>query len=149
MKSEINIDDFTPLFTIGSIAGILGISVQTLRLYEREQLIIPFKKASKHRLYSHADIERLKFIRFAINDLKVGIGGLKIILSLIPCWEITSCSNEEKLSCSSFQSLQPCWSQLTKNKTCEIKECRDCLVYKNFNSCNDIKNSINEITRCK
>ena len=149
MKIEKKIDEFSPLFSIGAIAETLGVSVQTIRLYEKEQLIIPFKKESKHRLFSHSDLERLKFIRYAISELKVGIGGLKIILSLIPCWEITSCSHEDKIKCISFPSLKPCWSSSENKKSCSNKECRDCIVYTKFNSCNNIKNSINEISRCK
>ncbi len=149
MKTDKLIDNYTPLFTIGTIADQLGISVQTLRLYEREKLIIPFKKESKHRLYSQADLERLKFIRFAINKQKVSIEGLKIILSLIPCWEITSCSIEDRMKCKSFPSLQPCWSLSKENKPCQNLECRNCDVYNDYNSCNNIKNSINEMSRCK
>ena len=42
----------SPKYTISSAATLLGISVHTLRMYEREGLIIPFKKESGQRLYS-------------------------------------------------------------------------------------------------
>jgi MerR family transcriptional regulator, heat shock protein HspR len=142
--NEKKLDDNTPLYTISMIAKLLGVSVPTIRLYEKENLIIPFKKASKHRLYSNADIERLKFIRHTININKVGIAGLKIILSMIPCWDITNCSEETKFQCAAGNSLQPCWS--TQNKLCDSKECRICDAYKKYNSCYKIKNGINEIS---
>ncbi|MDE3059313.1 MAG: MerR family transcriptional regulator, partial [Bacteroidota bacterium] len=44
-------------------AQLVGISVHTLRMYEIEGLIIPFKKDSGQRLYSDLDVERLKCLR--------------------------------------------------------------------------------------
>ncbi|MFH2031950.1 MAG: MerR family DNA-binding transcriptional regulator [Bacteroidota bacterium] len=39
-----------PKYTISSAANLLGISVHTMRMYEKEGLIIPFKKESNQRL---------------------------------------------------------------------------------------------------
>jgi len=48
-----------PLFPISTAAKLLSVSVQTLRLYEKEGLILPFKKSSKHRLYSKQILKEL------------------------------------------------------------------------------------------
>jgi len=69
-----NLDISTePNYTI-SIAARFGISVHTLRMYEKERFVIPFKKSSKHRLYSRADIEKIgcnrRGIAFGIKILK-------------------------------------------------------------------------------
>ena len=136
-KSEI------PLYPISSAAKILGISVHTLRMYEKEGLILPFKKESNHRLYSEADIERLKCIRRAINVSKISINGIKAIYSLIPCWELTYCSKEDRNNCEAFLShSQPCWSFKHLNNICYNKECRNCTVYRNFTECWRIKELI-------
>ena len=84
-----------PLFPISTAAKLLNVSVQTLRLYEKEGLVISFKKSSKHRLYSKADIERIECIRKAITEkkmldvlLQVRDAGLYEALALLP----NSCS---------------------------------------------------------
>jgi len=78
-------DQNKPLFTISTAADPLGISLHTLRMYEREGLIIPHKKKSGQRLYSRYDIERIECIRAAINVDKISISGIKCILSLVSC----------------------------------------------------------------
>ena len=133
-----------PLFPISVTAKLLDISVHTLRMYEREGLILPFKKKTNHRLYSEADIERISCIRRAINEHKISIAGIKTIYSLIPCWQIVKCSEEDRNNCEAFTShTKPCWSYNHKNNICENINCRECSVYKDFSECKKIKESIN------
>ncbi len=132
-----------PLFPISVAARILDISVHTLRMYEREGLIVPFKKESNHRLYSKADIERLNCIRKTINESKISINGIKTIYSLIPCWEIINCSQRDRENCESYKShSKPCWSFGHKNNVCGTISCRDCNVYKNYSECKSLKEKI-------
>jgi MerR family transcriptional regulator, heat shock protein HspR len=129
-----------PLYPISSAAKILGISVHTLRMYEKEGLILPFKKESSHRLYSESDIQRLLCIRNAINISKISIAGIKAIYSLIPCWEITNCSKEDRKDCEAFNShSKPCWTFKHFENICYNKECRNCQVYKNYTECGAVK----------
>ncbi len=132
-----------PVFPISVAAKLLSISVHTLRMYEREGLIIPFKKETNHRLYSRADIERLTCIRRAINEYKISIAGIKTIYSLIPCWKIVNCSEDDRKNCEAYSShTNPCWSYNHKNNICENLECRECRVYKDFSECQTIKESL-------
>ena len=143
-------DHDEPLYTIGTVAEILNVSVQTLRAYERERLIIPFKKASHHRLYSMNDIERLRCIRRSITERKFSIPALKNMYALIPCWDIKPCTVKEQEECEAYNSsLQPCWSFTQKVDGCNNQDCRTCNVYKNFINCEQIKNSIKNISRKK
>jgi len=135
-----------PLFPISTAAKLLNISVHTLRMYEREGLILPFKKKTNHRLYSYADIERLSCIRKAINEYKISIAGIKTIYSLIPCWQILNCNKEDRESCKGYSShSDPCWSLKHENNYCEKLECRECSVYKDYTECGDIKRVITEM----
>ncbi len=138
------LDDLdVPLFPISVAARLLNISVHTLRMYEREGLIVPFKKESNHRLYSKSDIERLTCIRKTINEKKISINGIKTIYSLIPCWEIISCSQNERENCESYKShSNPCWTFKHKNNACASLECRECNVYKNYAECGSLKEKI-------
>jgi MerR family transcriptional regulator/heat shock protein HspR len=136
-----NNDD--PLFPISVAAKLLKISVHTLRMYEREGLIIPFKKETNHRLYSRSDIERLSCIRRAINEHKISIAGIKTIYALIPCWKINNCSEEKRKDCRGFNSyFEPCWSFNHNGTNCIKPDCRECEVYKNYSECNSIKELI-------
>lgn len=143
-----NFNNDLPIYSISVAAQLLNISVHTLRMYEREGLIIPHKKESNQRLYSKADLERIECIRKAINESKISINGIKTIYSLIPCWEIVKCSEEDKKNCSAYnQHNEPCWSENHPNTVCENKSCRECEVYKNYIQCGKVKELIKSISR--
>lgn len=132
-----------PLFSISVAARILDISVHTLRMYEREGLIVPFKKESNHRLYSKSDIERLNCIRKTINEKKISINGIKTIYSLIPCWEIIKCSQRDRENCEAYKShSMPCWTFAHKDNVCATLSCRDCNVYRNYAECGSLKDKL-------
>jgi MerR family transcriptional regulator, heat shock protein HspR len=142
-KINMNSGNDDPLYTISTAAKLLEISVHTLRMYEREGLIVPFKKESNHRLYSRSDIQRLICIRKAINIEKLSIAGIQTIFSMIPCWSIKGCSHQDQLNCLAFSSFsKPCWMINHKNNICENQVCRECIVYKNYPECGKIKESI-------
>jgi MerR family transcriptional regulator, heat shock protein HspR len=132
-----------PLYSISVAAKLLEVSVHTLRMYEREGLIVPYKKESSHRLYSQADIDRLRGIRVAINECKISINGIKSLYSMIPCWHIVKCSADDRKACDAFVShSNPCWSFNHKNNKCGNMDCRECTVYKDYKECRSIKQSI-------
>lgn len=139
--------DREPRYKISEAAKILGISVHTLRMYEREGLIIPFKKSTNQRLYSEEDLERLRCIRNAINESKISIEGIKRIFSLIPCWAVVKCSIEEGEFCRALtEANKPCWTYKHENNFCANRECRECEVYNHFNNCVPIKSKLVELT---
>lgn len=56
----------TETFTIGELAGAVGVNVQTVRYYERRGLLPkPKRRASGYREYLSSDVARLEFIRRA------------------------------------------------------------------------------------
>ncbi len=136
-----------PLFPIRKAAEIVGISIPTIRMYEREGLILPKKSAGNQRRYSEADIERLRCIRHTINAEKISIQGIKRILSLIPCWQILACSVADRDQCPAYHNyIRPCWSYTHKRTTCANRDCSSCGVYNNFTDCHGIKNLIKNIS---
>jgi len=135
-----------PIFTISNAARILNISVHTLRMYEREGLILPHRKESNQRLYSQQDIERVRCIQKTINEDKINIEGIRRVLALLPCWSIIHCSIEDRKNCNFFSShTKPCWMVNHKNNTCKDRECRECEVYQSFGSCASIKNKLKDL----
>lgn len=135
------------VYTIGNAAKILGISVHTLRMYERESLIIPEKQPSHNRLYSENDINRIKIIRKAMKEKKFSIQAIKTMYSLIPCWAVLKCSDEDRRNCSAYNSCNtPCWAVQHENNICAMTDCRTCPVYNDFPACDRIKTVIAEAT---
>lgn len=54
------------MFTIGKLAGLTGVSNDTLRYYEQEGLIRPADKSSSgYRLYDQESARRIHFIKHA------------------------------------------------------------------------------------
>ncbi len=132
-----------PVFPIGTAARILGVSDPTLRLYEREGLLLTYKTRGKQRLYSQNDIERIVCIRKAINEEKISIGGMKRIHGMVPCWEIIKCSDDERTGCPVFENHSGgCWTYKHLPSACATKECRRCDVYKLSGNCEQIKDLI-------
>lgn len=139
-----------PRYPIRIAAKMLGISVHTLRMYEREGLIIPFKKASNQRQYSPKDLERISCLRNAINVEKISINGIKTIFALIPCWEIKKCSEKDRANCDAYKNHSaPCWLTEHKNTICSEIECRECKVYTGCSDCGKIKAIIRNILENK
>jgi DNA-binding transcriptional MerR regulator len=57
-------EDAGGVYSIGAVAKMLGIPVQTLRSWEdRYAQVVPTRSAGGQRLYSRDDVERLRFVR--------------------------------------------------------------------------------------
>ncbi len=126
---------------------MLDVSVQTLRLYESEGLIIISKTEGNQRIYSDSDIERLRCIRKAINEDKISIGGMKRLHGMIPCWDIIKCSTEERTVCPAYKNhLGGCWTYKHVHSVCAELDCRLCEVYKLSSNCGNIKEQITKIS---
>jgi MerR family transcriptional regulator/heat shock protein HspR len=137
-----------PIYPIRAAAKLLNISIHTLRMYEKEDLVLPYKKTTNHRLYSKADIDRIKCIRSAIKESKISINGIKTVYSMMPCWEVMSCSKSDRSKCSAYlRHSGPCWAVKGDDTICATKECRKCAVYQDYGECGSIKNFIrNKLT---
>jgi len=71
-----------PCYVISVAARMLGMHAQTLRYYERMGIIAPSRSRGRIRLYSQADISRLRQIQRLINDLGVNLAGAEVVLRL-------------------------------------------------------------------
>jgi MerR family transcriptional regulator/heat shock protein HspR len=74
-------DKKRPLFMIGVVCEMFKIHPQTLRLYEREGLLLP-QRVGGARLYSREDIERIRVILNLTKELRVNRAGVDIILRM-------------------------------------------------------------------
>jgi len=69
-------------FTIRVAAEAVGVHQQTLRHYERLELVKPHRGTGKIRYYTEKDIDRLRLIRRLIDELGVNLSGVEIILNM-------------------------------------------------------------------
>jgi MerR family transcriptional regulator/heat shock protein HspR len=72
---------------IGVVADLLGVSEQTLRLYEVHGLVKPARR-NRERSYCAGDVRWLGCLRRLIHTEKVSIEGVKRLLTFAPCWKI-------------------------------------------------------------
>ena len=72
-----------PCFVISVASRIVGVHAQTLRYYERVGLIWPSRSGGRQRLYSPADIERLRRIKALTEDMGVNLAGAEVALRLM------------------------------------------------------------------
>ena len=69
-------------YMISAVAEMYSIHPQTLRLYEREGLLVPSRTHGNTRLYGDEDLERLETILNLTRDLGVNLAGIEIILNM-------------------------------------------------------------------
>ena len=61
---------------------MFGVHQQTIRMYEKEGLIVPKRSAGNTRLFSEEDVERLEEIINLTHKMGVNLAGVEIILKL-------------------------------------------------------------------
>jgi MerR family transcriptional regulator, heat shock protein HspR len=74
--------DERPRYMISVAAELVGMHPQTLRMYEQKGLVRPKRTAGNTRLYSEADLERLRLIQRLTGDLGLNLAGVEAVLGL-------------------------------------------------------------------
>jgi MerR family transcriptional regulator/heat shock protein HspR len=74
--------DDRPRYMISVAAELVGMHPQTLRIYESKGLLRPKRTAGNTRLYSEADLERLRLIQQLTTELGLNLAGVEHVLRL-------------------------------------------------------------------
>ena len=74
--------DDRPRYMISVAAELVGMHPQTLRIYESKGLVTPQRTAGNTRLYSEADLERLRLISRLTTELGLNLAGVEHVLRL-------------------------------------------------------------------
>jgi len=69
-------------YLISAVASKYNIHPQTLRLYEREGLLIPSRTEGNTRVYRDMDLKKLEFILNLSREMGVNLAGIEIILNM-------------------------------------------------------------------
>ena len=67
---------------ISTASQILGMHPQTLRKYDRLGLVRPNRTVGSMRLYSPQQIERLRLIKFLVDEQRINLAGVQRLLSI-------------------------------------------------------------------
>ena len=95
-----------PVYLISVAARMCGLHPQTLRLYERLGLIQPHRVGNSKRLYSEADIARLRRIQRLTQQMGVNLAGVEIILRLLERIEQMNREMSEVVAQTNMRILQ-------------------------------------------
>ena len=74
--------DDRPRYMISVAAELVGMHPQTLRIYEQKGLVRPQRTAGNTRLYSDADVERLRLIQRLTTELGLNLAGVQRVLRM-------------------------------------------------------------------
>jgi MerR family transcriptional regulator/heat shock protein HspR len=69
-------------YMISVAADLVGMHPQTLRMYETKGLVRPQRTPGGTRLYSDADLERLKLVQRLTTELGLNLAGVEHVLRL-------------------------------------------------------------------
>lgn len=123
---------------IGAVAKHFKISVDLLRLYEREGILIPLKSPKGTRYFTEADYLWIGTILRLVREARLNFAGIRHLLALLPCYEIRHCGYQQKENCPiTKDSTTPCWN----NKACcsNVQDCYTCAVYRSAPACQNLK----------
>jgi MerR family transcriptional regulator/heat shock protein HspR len=74
--------DDRPRYMISVAASLVEMHPQTLRIYESRGLVTPQRTAGNTRLYSDADLDRLRLIQHLTTELGLNLAGVEHVMRL-------------------------------------------------------------------
>jgi MerR family transcriptional regulator, heat shock protein HspR len=118
------------MLKIGDVAHRIGVSVQAIRLYEAEGLLIPYRSSGGTRWYSREDLAWIATIRRLLCE-GLNFEGIRRLLAQIPCWALKPCRPEEHAACEMRRNPRtPCWSAPDRLCPEELRDCYHCNTYR-------------------
>ena len=69
-------------YMISVAADLVGMHPQTLRIYENKGLVRPQRTPGGTRLYSEADLDRLRIIQRLTTEVGLNLAGVELVLRL-------------------------------------------------------------------
>jgi MerR family transcriptional regulator/heat shock protein HspR len=132
------LDEDQGLYTIGTVAELIHEHPETLRVWERNELILPDRNGYQ-RKYSNSDLKRLKFIKYLMDEKGLNIAGVRQVVSMYSCWYRRYCKGgDSKNSPVPVNESKPCWKVegtycLAPSDKSEF--CHNCEMMKNCDGC--------------
>lgn len=77
---DIYISPDEPVYVISVVSKLVDLPVWTLRELDKAGIVCPKRIGKKSRLYSLKDIRRLEYVHYLMQEKRVNIHGIKIII---------------------------------------------------------------------
>ncbi|MDD4899248.1 MAG: MerR family transcriptional regulator [Candidatus Omnitrophica bacterium] len=77
---DVYISPDEPVYVISVVSKLVDLPVWTLRQLDKAGVVCPKRIGKKSRLYSLKDIKRLEYVHYLMEEQRVNIHGIKIIL---------------------------------------------------------------------
>lgn len=138
LEVTIMFDEDQGLYTIGTIAGLIEEHPETLRVWERNDLIRPNRKGYQRR-YSNNDVKRLQFIKYLMDEKGLNIAGVKHLVSMYSCWYNRNCKGGAyQNSPVPVNESKACWK--IKDTYCRVASdkaemCNSCALFRSCTEC--------------
>lgn len=135
-------DEDKGLYTIGTVAQLIGEHPETLRVWEKNNLLRPDREGYQ-RKYSNNDLKRLKFIKYLIDEKGLNIAGVKHLTSMYSCWYKQNCKGGAyKNASKDVNESKQCWKMegtYCLLATDKAEMCNSCDMFKNCQGCTGCK----------
>jgi len=77
---DIYISPDEPVYVISVVSKLVDLPIWTLRQLDKAGIVRPKRIGKKSRLYSLKDVKRLEYVHYLMQEKRVNIHGIKIIL---------------------------------------------------------------------
>jgi MerR family transcriptional regulator, heat shock protein HspR len=77
---DIIISPDDPVYIISVVSRLVSIPVWTLRQIDKQGIVCPKRLGKKSRLYSLKDVKKLEYIHYLIEEKRVNLRGVKVII---------------------------------------------------------------------
>jgi MerR family transcriptional regulator/heat shock protein HspR len=125
---------------IGTVAQHFNVSVDLLRLYEREGLLIPMKSHRGTRYFTEHDYLWIGTILRLVREARLNFAGIRHLLAMLPCWKIRNCGFESRRNCPVISDAsRPCWANRAVCPVVSSQDCYFCQVYRSAPSCESFR----------
>jgi MerR family transcriptional regulator/heat shock protein HspR len=79
---DIHISPDEPVYVISVASKLVDLPIWTLRQLDKAGVVCPKRVGKKSRLYSLKDIKKLEYVHYLMEEKRVNVSGIRIILEM-------------------------------------------------------------------
>jgi len=79
---DIHISPDEPVYVISVASKLVDLPIWTLRQLDKAGVVCPKRVGKKSRLYSLKDIQKLEYVHYLMEEKRVNVRGIRIILEM-------------------------------------------------------------------